>query len=239
MELYDMHTHILPAFDDGAKAVEDSLKLISQLKKQGVRNICLTPHFYTNEMSYEDYLRKRRRAFEKFVPYIPEDVNIVLGCEVYITDYIFNNKDLSQITYGNSRYILTEFPYSTHFSEKTIQRVYMLIQNYGLIPVLPHVERYAFLIDHPDVIAQLKDIGVVIQTNVSKYTKDAPFFKKMRMLKLIKRGLIDLVGTDTHSMDHNPPTEYREALQTIAQKCGSRELKRMMGTAEKIFNESL
>ena len=45
MQLYDMHSHILPAFDDGAKTVEDSLALIDCLKRQGVRNICLTPHF--------------------------------------------------------------------------------------------------------------------------------------------------------------------------------------------------
>ena len=233
-----MHTHILPGFDDGAKTVDESLMLINQLKKQGVRNICLTPHFYTNEMSYEDYLRKRYRAFEKFLPYIPEDVNIVLGCEVYITDYIFNNDDLSEITYGNSRYILTEFSYNTHFSERTIQRFYMLIQNYGLTPVIPHVERYSYLLDHHDVIAQLKDIGVIIQSNVSNFTKEASFFKKQRLLKLIKRGLIDILGTDTHSMDHNPPTDYREAIQTIAQKCGMREVKRMMKTSQKIFEAS-
>ena len=60
MQLYDMHTHILPAFDDGAKTVEDSLALIECLKKQGVSHICLTPHFYTHEMSVEDYVARRR-----------------------------------------------------------------------------------------------------------------------------------------------------------------------------------
>ena len=46
MQLFDVHTHILPAFDDGAKTIEDSLELIACLKKQGICNICLTPHFY-------------------------------------------------------------------------------------------------------------------------------------------------------------------------------------------------
>ena len=48
MELFDMHSHILPDFDDGAKDVDESLLLINELRKQGVRNICLTPHLYTN-----------------------------------------------------------------------------------------------------------------------------------------------------------------------------------------------
>ena len=239
MELFDMHSHILPDFDDGAKDVDESLLLINELRKQGVRNICLTPHFYTNEMSYEDYLEKRAVAFEAFLPHIPEDINIVLGCEVYVTDYIFNNPDLSGITYGKSHYILTEFPYNTHFSERTIQRFYMLIQNYGMRPVMPHVERYPYLLDHPDLIAQLKDVGVVIQTNISNYTKEAPFFRKQKLLKFIKRGLIDILGSDTHSMEHNPPNEFREAVQTITQKCGQREMNRMMTTAEHIFKKSL
>ena len=238
MELYDMHSHILPDFDDGAKTVEVSLQLIKELRKQGVKNICLTPHFYTNEMSYTDYLEKRNRAFEKFIPHIPEDINIVLGCEVYVTDYIFNNKDLSGITYGKSHYILTEFPYNTHFSERSRQRLYMLIQNYGLRPVIPHVERYRYLMDHPDVIAQMKDLGIVIQTNVSNFSKDASFFRKQKLLKFIKRGLIDIIGTDTHSMTHNPPNDYREAMQVITQKCGSREMKRMMDTAAHIFDRA-
>ncbi len=211
MQLYDMHSHILPAFDDGAKTIEDSLALIDCLKKQGVSNICLTPHYYTNERSFEDFLTKRQQAFEKFRPYIPQDVNIVLGAEVYVTDYLFNNDDLTGITYGNSRYILTEYPYNSQFGEKTMQKFYALIQNHRFIPVIPHVERYRYLTDNPDFIEELKDIGVIIQTNVSNYADKAPFFKKRRLMKLIDAGLIDILGTDAHSFSHNTPELYSQA----------------------------
>ena len=239
MELFDMHSHIIPDFDDGARTVEESLTLIDSLKNQGVRNICFTPHFYTNELSLEDYLAQRQEAFDAFAPYIPEDINVVLGCEVYITDYLFNNNDLSGITYGKSRYILTEFSYSTVFNERTLQRFYILIQNYNLIPVIPHVERYPDLLDHPDVISRLKDLGVVVQTNISNFTQNTPFFRKRRLLKLIDKELIDIIGSDTHSMTHNPPDVFGEALRTITQKCGSRATARMMKNAERIFRRSL
>lgn len=235
MELYDMHSHIIPGFDDGAKSVEESLILIDALKKQGVKNICLTPHFYTNELSLREYLPKRQRAFEKLAPYLPDDVRVVLGCEVYVTDYLFNNDDLSGITYGKSRYILTEFPYGMAFKEKALQRFYILIQNYNLIPVIPHVERYEYLMEHTDAISQLQDLGVVIQTNVSNYTQNAPFFKKHKLLKLISRGYIDILGTDTHSMQRHSPEEFREAMKVISQKCGSRAVNRMMSKAERMF----
>ena len=58
MQLYDMHSHILPGIDDGAPSVEKSLVILNELKKQGVTNVCLTPHFYTNEISAEDLPHK-------------------------------------------------------------------------------------------------------------------------------------------------------------------------------------
>lgn len=236
MQLYDMHSHILPAFDDGAKTVEDSISLIESLKSQGVTNICLTPHFYTNERSLERFLEKRARAFEKFKPYIPDDVNLVLGTEVYVTSYLFNNDDLSQITYGKSNYILTEFPYSMQFNEKDMQWIYILMQNHRLIPVIPHVERYEYLMSHNDIIRDLKDLGVVIQTNISNYTDKASFFKKRKLLKMIDGGLIDILGSDTHSFTHSTPEVFSQACKTIEAKCGRHTLRNMMHNSKKIFN---
>ena len=94
MQLYDMHSHILPEFDDGAKSIDESLTLLNCLKNQNVTNICLTPHFYTNEMSVSDFVKSRQEAYEKFLPHNPEGINLVLGTEVYVTKYLFTNDDL-------------------------------------------------------------------------------------------------------------------------------------------------
>ena len=59
MNFYDMHSHILPGIDDGCKTVEESLTIINRHIKNGVKNICLTPHFYTNEESIEDFISRR------------------------------------------------------------------------------------------------------------------------------------------------------------------------------------
>lgn len=239
MQLYDMHSHILPAFDDGAKTVEDSLSLIDCLKQQGINNICLTPHFYTNEMSVEDFVEKRAEAFEAFRPHIPEDVNIVLGAEVYVTHYLFNNQDLSELTYGDSPYILTEFPYDSKFGEQTMRQFDIIMRNCGLIPVMPHVERYSHLLDHPDVIEELRDMGVIIQTNISNYADKAPFFRKRKLLKYISNGLIDILGSDAHSFHHNTPEVFARAMQTISDKCGADVLAEMMDTAAEIFDSAM
>lgn len=239
MQFYDMHSHILPEFDDGAKSVQEALDLISVLKKQGVNNICLTPHFYTHEMSLEDFVKSRNEAFEKFKPYIPEDVNIVLGTEVYITRYIFGNDDLSELSYGNSRYILTEFGYNSSFSENTMNRFYSFINDYDLIPVIPHVERYQTLMENPSIIEELKDIGVVIQTNITNYTKKASMFRRRKLLNLISKGLIDIIGSDAHSLSHNTPEVYREAINCISSKCGRQVVAEMMEKSKEIFENAV
>lgn len=239
MQLYDMHTHILPEFDDGAQSVEESLSLLRCLKKQSVTNICLTPHFYTNEMSAKDFAEKRREAYENFLPHKPEDVNIILGAEVYVTRFLFSNDDLSDLTYGNSKYILTEFSYTSSFSEKTMNDFYALIRNYGLIPVLPHVERYDALMKDSEIIRELRDMGVMIQTNIGNYTQKSSFFKKRKLLKYISEGLIDILGSDAHSMSHNSPEYFTQAIRTISEKCGRPAVKRMMQNSAEIFNSAL
>lgn len=239
MQLYDMHSHILPGFDDGAKTVEDSLKMIECLQKQGISNICLTPHFYTNERSLEDFIAKREEAFQKFAPHISDNVRIVLGTEVYVTDYLLNNNNLKGITYGKSKYILTEYPYNSHFREKTMHNFYSIMQNHRLIPVMPHVERYPYLIENPDLIEEFQELGVIIQTNISNYTDKAPFFRKRKLLKLISGGYIDILGSDAHSFTHNTPEVFTQAINTIKEKCGAGVIDRMMETAETIFNAAL
>lgn len=239
MQYFDMHSHILPSFDDGARTVDDSLGLLDCLKKQGVSNVCFTPHFYTNEMSVENFLEKRRIAYENFLPYKPVNMNIVLGAEVYVSKFLFNSDDLSGLTYGKSRYILTEFSYSSSFSNRTLQQLNMLIENHRLIPVIPHVERYDVLISDTEALQELRDMGVVIQTNIGNYTKKSSIFKRRKLLKLINEGMIDILGSDAHSMTHNTPEVYAQTVEMIADKCGQRTVRKMMQNAEKIFTAAL
>lgn len=239
MQYYDMHTHILPDFDDGAETVEDSLELIKNLQRQNVNNICFTPHFYTNELSVEDFVSERRAAYEKFLPHKPEKVNVVLGAEVYVTKFLFSNDDLTPVTYGKSNYILTEFSYESGFTGKSMNQLLMLIENYNLIPVIPHVERYGALLNDASLLRELRDMGVMIQTNSSSYGKSSSYFRRRKLLKLIEKGMIDILGTDTHSMTHNSPDNFTQAIECISEKCGNTAVRNMMSKAEKIFMSAL
>lgn len=235
MIYFDMHSHILPGVDDGCKNVTESLQLINLLLKDGINNICLTPHFYTHHKSIEDFVDKRNEAFEILKESVPENVNLCLGAEVYVTQYLFNNSDISSVCYGNSKYILTEFAYPSSFNGKSMNMLIRIRDNYGLIPVIPHIERYENVFYDYEKLEELTDMGVIIQTNASSLSG---FRRKKHILKLINEGLIHILGTDAHSLSKGNPQTYMEACNLIEKKCGRQKLRKMQLKAEEIFNKS-
>lgn len=235
MLLYDMHSHILPGIDDGCKTVEDSLAMINRHLKNGVNNICLTPHFYTNEESIEDFTLRRDEAYAELKPHIPDGVNVCLGTEVYISRFIFNNNDLSMLCYGNSNYMLTEFPYFSSFSGTSMEMLLKLRDNYGVTPVIPHIERYEKVFYDDKKLEELTSLGVVIQTNTSAFDG---FLRKRRLLKLIKNGYIHILGTDAHSLSKGNPSTYPATCKLIREKCGESALRSLQKNASIIFNKT-
>lgn len=204
--LYDMHSHILPGVDDGAKSVEESLSLINRLTKCGVTDICLTPHFYTHKESLSDFLKRRNEAFDLLKSKVGDKVNLHLGAEVFVTKYLFSNEEnLKSVCYDSTDYMLTEFPYSSTFSGETMNYISKLMNNHGIKPILAHVERYPYLMKHLDVLEELIYMGVMIQSNACSFTE---FPLKIRLTKMLKNGYIQLIGSDAHSLSRNSPDAF-------------------------------
>lgn len=233
--MYDMHSHILPEMDDGSKDVETSLKIIDKLRVQDVKNICFTPHYYTNEESMQSFLNRRAESFNKLKPELPDDINVCIGAEVYVTNYLFNNDDLSPVCYGNSKYILCEFSFSSRFSDRTMDWLYKL-KAQGLKPVLTHIERYEHLMADEGLVEDLCDEDIIIQTNVGAFKG---FSQKRRLLKYIKRGYIDIVGTDCHNLNRGNPDEYTPTMELIKNKCGQEYVDHIVNTSKEIFDEAV
>lgn len=88
MQLVDLHCHILPGIDDGAKNIEMSMQLLKQELNSNVAGICFTPHFYYERMTIEEFISNRRKAFSTLVDPIKHNkIQLALktGAEVYFT----------------------------------------------------------------------------------------------------------------------------------------------------------
>ena len=88
--MIDLHTHILPGMDDGAKDVDMSLQMLRMQREQGVHTVALTSHFYPSKESAERFFRRRAESEKMLTQTILELSNeeqkklpeLVLGAEV-------------------------------------------------------------------------------------------------------------------------------------------------------------
>lgn len=212
----DMHSHILPNMDDGAKSIDESVLLLNSLKDQGVNNICLTPHFYTHKESCDNFLRRRQECFELLKPFVPEGMTVTLGAEVFLTDFFFHNEFNPNLCYSGTKFLLVELNYDCTFTDGDgFDYLEKLLERYGVIPVIAHIERYRNLFKNNGLLYELKQMGVMYQINAVSFN-DRSLCR--RLIKLMKNGYIDFIGTDAHSFTRNSPENYSIAYDIFSKK---------------------
>lgn len=217
--LVETHCHIAPAIDDGARDVEISLQMIAKLQEQGAKKIILTPHYYSDTISLDDFLSMRDKAVNELLKKLPAgSPTIIPAAEVYISDYLFNNKSIDQLKIGNTNYVLIEHPFSSSFSERTYDRLMNMFCDYGARPILAHIERYGALMEDVDKLEDYIEMGCLTQVNISTFA-NAPRGVKKKLFKLLDTGHIHLIGSDCHNMTSRPP-EYEDGVKEILKKSG-------------------
>lgn len=212
----DVHSHILFGIDDGARNVNETKRHLVQLHRDGITHLAFTPHYYPHKESLRSFLKRREEAFLATME-LPEmaPFHISLGAEVYCGETLFNNEDLSPLCYAGTNYMLTELEYSDTFTEAAKYRLLRLIEDYNVIPVLAHIDRYPFLKKDLKLLAQLKKMGCRFQVNLSAM---AGFFSRRQVIKLYENGFLDFLGADLHRTPLSSE-ERKEILSRTEKSC--------------------
>lgn len=185
--MIDIHTHILPV-DDGAKDFNDSLELINQEIKEGIKTVVLTPH-----MNYlNNDVDKIKEAYEVLKAH-NLNINLLLGSEIRYYDNMVSdlNKGLL-LTINNTKYVLVEF--SLKNKDNITDGIYELIVS-GYKPIVAHIERYSYLTK--EEIIEIKRMGALIQVNAKSFEKKD--YKKVLHF-LLKNNYVDFVASDCHDV---------------------------------------
>ena len=224
MNLIDIHCHILPKVDDGPDSVEESLKILKDMRRQGIKHVIVTPH-YRPEM-FEPSMKRVIYSY-RHLRDIAYDmgVSMSLGCEYYRNEQIIEHMDnRKRPVMAGSRYVLIEFSMNDLFP--TIRNyVYELI-THGYQPIIAHVERY-FCCQKMEKIQELKDMGALIQVNAGSVLGEEGWKLKKFCLDLMKKDLVDFVASDTHNTSDR---------KLNLKKCASYVTKKMgKQYAERIF----
>lgn len=220
MGIFDIHSHILPDVDDGAKDLETSLELLSMCKQQGITHIAATPHFDASRDNIEDYKKLVAFSYKTLeeASQGKELPQVILGSEVLYFRGIGKSEGVFQLCIGGSRYLLLEF-YDYEFSKQVCEDITALRENIGIIPIIAHIERYTGFHRFKDLLKLVKNGVCYAQINASAVMSKA--YRK-QVVKLIREGYVSFVATDTHSVLKRPP-EMTRALDEISQIFGERK----------------
>ncbi|MDD4850389.1 MAG: capsular biosynthesis protein [Gemmiger sp.] len=201
--LVDLHCHILPGIDDGAKTIEDSAALLQQELKDGVAGIVFTPHFYYERTTPALFVENRKQAFRQVANYAKQNklpLAAKLGAEVYFTR-VLPTLELSHLAFAGTRYILIELP-TTHHPGGIEDTLFEICQQ-GYTPILAHVERYPYVTEDPTLLYNWVSSGVLAQINASGLLRGGPGARLLH--KYMGWNLVHLICSDAHSMAHRPP----------------------------------
>ncbi len=229
--MVDLHTHILPATDDGARDLQTSLEMLKALQRDGVTDVTLTPHFYMRRQNPESFLRKRREAFERLSAAAPAGMRLHLGAETEFSEVLAGYDKLKELSIDGGRYILIELPFSGDYKKGVLPKIERFIYSTGLTPIIAHVERYPSIRKKPALVAELIDRGCLLQMNTTSIVE-----ARAGSLEdaLLKSGQVHLIGTDCHDMGSRKP-DYAAAIACVEQRYGKECLSALLETAERVM----
>ena len=228
--MFDFHTHILPEIDDGSRSVVESLAMLNELTRQGATGIAATPHFYANRSSPELFFLRRQAAWEKLQSNLPPDgPEIRLGAEVQYFEGIHRLQGLERFRLEGTRLLLVEMPLCT-WTTRMISSTLEINSREEIIVLLAHIERY-LPYRNSKVMEQLQEHGVLMQASTGFFLE-----KPYTAMKLLRKGRIQLLGTDSHNMDQRKPN-LAQALEIVNRKKGEYLLQELANREEVVLNE--
>lgn len=238
--MIDFHSHIIFDVDDGAKTIENSVKMILEAEKAGYTDIIATPHYMEGYYEIEkNDIREKVVLINTILEQNNINVKIHQGNEVYITNNIINLIDEGIVsTINDSRYILIETPMTIE-PLNLIEVIYNILEN-KKVPVIAHPERYTFIQKDPNKLYNLIQQGVLFQANIGSliglYGKEA----KRTVIQLLQNNMIHFIGTDTHMPD-SIYTKVDTAIEELKKIISEEKIEKLMyDNAKKVLdNEEL
>ena len=225
--MIDIHAHILPGVDDGAKDMETTRRMLSMAWEQGIQTIIATPHYYPGktQISAEE-LRALIEEVQREAKRIAPELQILGGNEIYYTDSVVEElKEGKILTLADTSYVLTEFYPGVSFNE--CDRAVRRLVQAGYRPVIAHGERYACL-RRKGLLEELTDAGALIQLNFESLG-GSMFDPTLRWVKgHVKKGNIAFFGTDMHNIGNRSPKVLKKTLKVLRHMVGKEELEELL-----------
>lgn len=224
MELIaDIHTHIIPAADDGSQNIDTSLQLLEDAYRQGVTTVFATSHSiayidpWDARETMDQYHLLKKAMEESGIP-----IQLYLGCEIFCNtdwiDRICEGLEAKQYpSMNHTRYVLIEFS-SINTNLEEVMYCSNLLMAHGWVPIYAHIERYLHSFASIDFIRQQKAKGCLFQINYESICDQTETDVAEFTQIILRNELADFMGSDTHNLHHRPP-RVLEGLEYLKYNC--------------------
>lgn len=191
----DWHCHILPGVDDGVQSMEESLQILAEYERLGVKEVWLTPHIMEDIPNTTEKLRNR---FVELKAAYQGTVMLHLASENML-DNLFEERleknDLLPIG-KDGKHLLVETSYFN--PPMGLNNILLRIKSKGYYPILAHPERYMYMSEAD--YRQLKSMNIKFQLNQFSLFGLYGINVQKRSKELQKWEMYDFIGSDLHTM---------------------------------------
>jgi len=227
--MVDIHSHILPNLDDGAKSIEESISIVKKACDIGVTDLVVTPHFVFGS-SYNANNKVKLNKFNelnKIIKKEKKNINLYLGNEVFVDNNLldFIEKDYI-MTINNSRYLFFELPMNGSYSG--IEDLIFKLKTSGYIPIIAHPERYSIFKDNISLVERFIELGVLFQCNIGSFFGLYGERAKDVVLLLLKHQCIHFIASDTHHYENVFYDKIDELKQMLEKYIDKKEIDNLL-----------
>jgi protein-tyrosine phosphatase len=220
--LIDLHCHLLPGIDDGAKSLEISLEMARIASADGITTIACTPHIlpgvYNNNGSAikKAVAELREKLAKNGLP-----IRLVTGADVHIApDLGAQLNEGRALTLNDSRYLLLEPPH--HVLPPRFDDHIFGLQTAGYLPILTHPERLSWIDGHYDLVKRMVYGGIQMQLTAGSLTGQFGRRPRYWAERMLDDGFCHILATDAHNTEGRAP-RLSAARELVAQRLGETE----------------
>ncbi|MCF7499089.1 CpsB/CapC family capsule biosynthesis tyrosine phosphatase [Pseudoalteromonas sp. L1] len=244
--MFDIHSHILPSIDDGARDLEESLALLKLAEDDGITHMVATPHIHIGRFNnssshiYESLANLRLHAKNEGIR-----VKLAAAAEVRLDIELMTLIMTNQLPFigriANKNVLLLELPHS-HMPQG-YDKFIQWLDKHNIRVIIPHPERNRDIQSNLYYIEHLKQLGCEFQLTASSIQGEWGENAKAISLQMLKDGLVSYIASDTHSVKRRPPV-LSQAKETVSQLIGAEQANSLFITnprrlTECLFNDSV
>lgn len=197
----DFHSHILPGIDDGATDLENAVQLASAMKQWGFERVTCTPHITNKFRNTPETIKPVFDMLQEALYVRGVDLELKMSAEYRIVPQTWPEVlEKNWLMPIEDKFLLMELPIfdPSDIGDLKPLEEFKKVVSMGLIPLLPHPERY-FYLSHRELMEFL-EAGVRIQSNYGSLAGLYGDTAEQNARSLVDEGLVSFWGTDLHNL---------------------------------------